>query len=544
MTIELQERDGRIRPTVEINPIGGINTDLPSTELENYVCPDANNVTFHKFNVNSRNGLSTLGTQTNLTGIPIGSWEYLRANQTRYLLVMTDDGFFRYKPADKTWVDLNGGDLLTINSNPTDFASGTYFPKGGNDMYIVTNRIDPIIKWEGSEAEDATVLEGLDVSEGDPVTIKANIVRTYMNYLLLLNVEEDGTRIPQRIRRSDIGNPEKFTGGTAGFQDVISRGASIRAAEMLREILYIYMENSIVALNWIGGTSVFRWTIVVPEVGIAAPRTVAEFGSFQIFLGDDSVYIFDGTQQLTSISDGAVNEGIIEAANSDALENAFAVVDKKYGLYSLYLPTGGDYWPRTKWTYDIGTRTWTKATYDGNIFGQNTDPNDNRSGFTSGTLYKEFTGLAWSDLEGTWEAQKWRWSSREVSKGAPRLALTHSGGETKGGVMLDTPISFDDVDTAVDTYFDTKDYQLGDNTYINQIEFEAVGASLDILYSINEGNSFIDLETVELSQTAFQRYTVDVDVLAERIRFRFRNNTATEGYSLRKFRMWAMPRLS
>jgi hypothetical protein len=542
MTIELIERRGNIKPTVEINPIGGINTDLPSTELENFVSPNSQNVTFHKYTVDSRNGLKVLGDQDNLTGIPTGIWEYIRANQTRYLLVLTTDGFFRYKPATGTWEDLNADDLLTISSNPTDFATGTYFPQGGDDMYIVTNQVDPIMKWEGSESSDAEVLGGLSTGAGDPITIKADIVRTYMDYLILLNTEEDGTRIAQRVRWSDTGKPEVFTGGTSGFSDIISKGAGIKASEMLREILYIYMENSIVAFNWIGGTSVFRWTITVPETGLAASRTVAEFGDFHIFLGYDSVYMFDGTQRLMSISDGRVNEGIINAVNYDNIENAFAVVDKKFGLYSLYLPSGGAYWPLTRWTYDISTQTWAKSEFASTLSGTREDADGNRSGIIGGVLYREFTGEAWEDLVGTWEAQDWRWDSRAIQKDAPRLALTHSGG-TKGGVFIDSPLTFNDTTLRVDSFIETKDFQIGDNTRVTQLDFEAVGYSLDIAYSIDEGKNWVNVETVELNQVTMQRYSVFFDVLSERVRFRFRNNTISEGFSLRKFRFWAIPRL-
>ncbi len=543
MAIEVVERArGRAKPTPEILPIGGINTDVPPTELRESESPDALNVIFHKFGARTRGGLSELGALTNITGIPVGIWEFVTLTQERYLLVLTTNGIFRYIPATETWEDLNG-DALSISGNATDFASGAFFPLGGDSLFAMTNGIDPIIKYTGSG--NVALLGGVASPE-----YKCKIIRNYMDFALLINITSDaGTAIPQRIMWSDIGDPEKYDDGLNGFHDIISNGTEIKAAEMLRGILYIYMENSIVAFNHVGGRSVFRWNITVPETGISGKRTVAEFGNFQIFLGDDNVYIFDGTQHLRPITEDRIGRGLIESINYDNADNAFSIVDKKYGLYSLLVPEGNEYWPLTRWTYDINADNWSKhkyANYAGIL-----DEDGKAAGFLGGTLYRRFEGLRWSDLVGTWLDQEWRWSDRDVAKGAPRMALITSGDATAnrtgsvagGDVLVEDATAEDDNGTKIESYWHTKDFQIGDDTFYSQIEFEAIGDTVDIDYSTDEGATWTALETVTLSNTTYVRYTVDVNVLAERLRFRFRNNVSGEFFDLRKYRFWPIPRL-
>ena len=543
MAIEVVERiRGRAKPTPEILPIGGINTDVPPTELRESESPDALNVLFHRFGARTRGGLKELGTLTNITGIPVGIFEFVTLTQLRFLLLFTTTSVFSYISASDSWQDLNG-DSLAISGGATNFASGAFFPQGGDSLFAMTNGIDPIIKYTGTG--NIALLGGVASPE-----LKCKIIRNYMDFFLLINMTSvAGTAIPQRVYWSNVGKPEQYIDGLAGFTDIISNGTEIKAAEMLRGILYLYMEDSIVALNWVGGQSTFRWGITVPETGLAGKRTVAEFGSFQIFLGSDNVYIFDGTQYLRPITEDVIGRGLVESINYDNIDNAFSIVDKKFGLYSLFVPEGTEYWPLTRWTYDINAKNWTKYRYRN--YEDELDADGNAAGFLGGTLYRRFEGLRWVDLVGTWLDQTWRWSDRDVAKSAPRVALITSGdadadrtGSVTGGdVLVEDVTAADDNGAKIESYWQTKDFQIGDNTFYSQIEFEAIGDTVDIDYSTDEGKTWTVLETVTLSNSSYVRYTVDVDVLAERLRFRFRNNVSGEFFDLRKYRFWPVPRL-
>ncbi len=542
MAIELIEKvNSRSQPTIEILPIGGVNTDMPSTELSVTESPRSKNIMFHKIGARVRPGLNEVDALTNITGIPVGIWEYITLSQARYLMLLTTNGVFHYSSAQESWIDINVGPVVTIDALATDFGEGAFFPQGGDDLFIMTNGLDPIIKWNADG--NVALLEGLDSP-----AITAKYVRSYMDYFLLLNCQVAGTNIPQRVIWSDLAKPEVYSGGHAGQYDILSKGTEIKAHQMLRGILYIYMENSIVSFNWVGGTDVFRWQIVVPETGLAGKRTIAEFGDFQIFLGWDNVYIFDGTQHLQPITQNVVGRGMIESINYENIDNAFAIVDKKFGLYSLFLPEGGDYWPRTRWVYDIANRTWAKYRYE--LYDRVLDADGKAAGFNGGGLYKEFRDVRWVDLVGTWREQNWRWSDRDVRKDAPRIALTTSGdatadrtGDVTGGdVLVETILALDDNGTTIDGSYETKDFQVGDNTRFTAVEFDAIGDSIDLSYSTDEGATWTLIGTTELNNVTYRRYKVFVDFLVERCRFRFRNNTNGEFFDLRKWRFWAIPR--
>ncbi len=542
MAIELIEKpNSRSQPTAEILPLGGINTDIPSTELSVTESPRSKNMMFHKFGASIRPGLAEIGALTNITGIPMGIWDYVTLSQERYLVLLTTNGVFSYNSITETWTDINVGPAVTIAADSTYFGNGAFFPQGGDDLFAMTNGLDPIFKWNGTG--NVGLLGGL-ASPG----ITAKFLRSYMDYFLLLNCQVDGTDIPQRIIWSDIADPEVYSGGHAGQYDILSKGTEIKAHEMLRGILYIYMENSIVSFNWVGGRDVFRWQIVVPETGLAGKRTIAEFGDFQMFLGWDNVYIFDGTQHLQPITQNIVGRGLIESINYENIDNAFSIVDKKFGLYSLFVPEGSDYWPRSRWVYGIANRTWAKYRYE--LYDDIEDADGKLAGFTGGGLYKSFRGYRWSDLTANWEDLLWRWSDRDVGKGAPRIALITSGDATAdrtgsvtgGDVLVETILAADDNGTTIDGSYETKDFQVGDNTRVTAVEFDAIGDSIDLSYSTDEGATWTLIGTIELDDVTYQRYKVFIDFFAERFRFRFRNNTDGEFFDLRKWRFWAIAR--
>jgi len=526
MAIELIEQQGsRAQPTQELFPVGGLNVDLPSTELNEAESPSLKNIMFHRYSARSRPGLSLMGSNgLPVTGIPVGLFSYTKLDQTRYFVLMTTSELYKFDSVGQTWSSIKGS--VDISCISTDFASAAFFPTTTTDTLIMTNGSDVIIKWNGSGNAAALTCP-----------YKAKIVSPYRDYLLLINCEVSGTWIPQRVIWGDIGQPEVFTGGTSGQYDIISGGSNLIAAEKLRGVVYLYTEESIVSFWWVGGQQVFRWEEVVPGIGLAGKRTVGDFGDFHILLGWENVLLFDGTQHLQRLADGKVQEDLIGNINYDYIDNAFSIVDRKLGMYSLFVPEGSSQWPTARWVYNHRQGLWTRYDYD--LFYSLLDDNDETAGFCVPAHYKDFTGLTWEQAEGAWTA--WtarRWRDRDVSKDAPRIAFASN---TKN-VYEESEIALDDAGTAIDNDYQTKDFQVGSYTRTIKLEFEAIGTTVDISYSTDEGNSWTSLETVTLDAADYNRYEVFLDTFGSRLRFRFRNISTTGWFELRKYRFWAIPR--
>jgi len=119
----------------------------------------------------------------------------------------------------------------------------------------------------------------------------------------------------------------------------------------------------------------------------------------------------------------------------------------------------------------------------------------------------------------------------------PRIIL----GDTDGYIYKMSSTKSDDAGTGITNYWDSKDFVLGEEykTRYNRfraIEFDAKGDSLEVLYSIDSGESWNYIDEQVLTES-YEWHTLWFDDSARKIRFRFRNKNTNESFSLRTFKI-------
>jgi hypothetical protein len=157
-----------------------------------------------------------------------------------------------------------------------------------------------------------------DVNNSEAVTpSKCTILTHFKNFFIALNMKEDivgaGTFLEYKtkIRWSDTIDPQvSFTddltapvwyendpSSLSGFTFLPDETDSITAASPLGDRLMIYTLNSCYSMYYTGDTFVFRIQTVFKDEGALNDKCVTNFGNKQFVVGNNDVYIHDGSSK-------------------------------------------------------------------------------------------------------------------------------------------------------------------------------------------------------------------------------------------------------
>lgn len=217
-------------------------------------------------------------------------------------------------------------------------------------LLVVTNGVDTPKKWNGSG-----YMEDLG---GSP-----NISR-YCGYFGSVGFEhlylgwtiDGGNDQPFTLEMSNAGNPEAYGDGL--YYDLLNTNDEIVGMKSLGQNIIIYKTESISVAFPTGSADdplQFKQNHI-NGIGTPTIRTVADFGNFHIFMGNDNVYKFDG-MQIIPIGTEVVNT-MLHELNPGMAHRAFSLAMRNKHLYLLFIPTSADY-PNKVYVYNYLDSTWT-----------------------------------------------------------------------------------------------------------------------------------------------------------------------------------------
>lgn len=204
--------------------------------------------------------------------------------------------------------------------------SGTTEPEWSKDM--VTEVADNTTTWVACGSIE---LEG---QSGDNVTLKAQCVELFKGFLFVANTIEGNMECPTRLRWSQYQNPRLWHNnedgsGLAGYVDVDDTDGRIMALKRIGDVLYVYKENSIIALTYTGDSdTVFSKEVVTTKAGLIAPEAIVELPHMNIFIGEDDIYVFDGNT-CTGIGESINKWFFTKFLNKALVERVFGFYDEK-----------------------------------------------------------------------------------------------------------------------------------------------------------------------------------------------------------------------
>ena len=191
---------------------------------------------------------------------------------------------------------------------------------------------------------------------GDWVTThSAAVVRSYLDYVLMLNVTKGTTEYPTMVKWSnpveyssvvssvnwDPSNPNFIAGEniigemTSGLRDGCTLGTNF----------ILYSQDQVWLMEYTGSSFVFNFRRLFPNGGIFNTNCVVEIEGKHFVFGEDDLYVHDGVSKQ-SISDGKVRRAVYSALNRSKRSAAFVMHDSVSNLIYFCYNTLSD---EVKW---------------------------------------------------------------------------------------------------------------------------------------------------------------------------------------------------
>ena len=395
-----------------------------------------------------------------------------------------------------------------------------------NDTFIITNGVDqPQKLTETGGALNTAVDLTTALSTGSITT--AESVFSFKDHLFLINNTENAAACPQRVTWTNIGTIEDFTGGTSGYQDLMDDESWVVSAEILAENEYIiYKERAIVKMVWVGGHTPFRFRTMVTGAGLIGADAITNIGGEHLVFGPDVIYGYTGDTEI-SVLDDLVRDALYDVLDKTYQGRSLLLYVEEDGELQIWIPTGTAY-PDDIWCYDVNKKIWYRKDRTMTGFG----------------YYSAQASFTIGDLEGTIGEQNWRFGDALIKSNAPITLV----GDHNGKVYQLDKTTLNNDGSAITNEFQTPDFVLPDSPeYMNmfmrtsQLIFEAYGQSVDTSYSTDGGASWGKSVTHTLTGS-WEVYQHDFDVTPRKIRFKFKNETASSGFNIRYYGFYWMPR--
>ena len=185
-----------------------------------------------------------------------------------------------YQLASGTFTSRKG----SLTGGEADFFTFTQF---GNYI-IASNGVDqPQYYLMGTSTNFANLSA---IATGNPVFRVSGVVR---DFLVTGNI----TNATNRIQWSGINDITTWTAGTSqsDSQDLPGSGGQVVAITS-GEVGYVFRQNQIIRMDYVGGATVFRLSVISPNRGAVYGRTVCQDNRQIFFYADDGFYQINGDQ--------------------------------------------------------------------------------------------------------------------------------------------------------------------------------------------------------------------------------------------------------
>ena len=509
-----------------------------------------------EFNFVNKNGVAILVLITNLTfykynaATNVTEWQYVSdgtsttlssgASATDVIISVVDASSFSAndfiglaldngKQHQTTIASIATNDITIDDAVPSAAASGKELVKavvlagnvdigvsvvnypGVDEMYF-TNGADTPKKYDGSTCIDILNLPGS--------TFIAKLVAIFNNHILLMHTTEDGTAFPQRVRRSDTGDPTEWVTGNAGFNDLLDNSDFIVATEELGAYQIVYKERSTVRIEWINQVGrLFDFKTTLNEDGALSALSVAKLSDRHIVFGNRSVFEYDGGFDLNVIDDDIREKlyGVDREIASANVSRSFAFYVEEFDEAWFFYPSSNSAKPdrmvRVKGVVE-GKPRWASRLYS-----------------------KEFEGFGlsvvgvsktWNDLVGDWTQQTGSWISGGGEVDSPTIMLCGSNPTLQVYEYDFIQVQDDGTDIAV--LVETKDFYVPNRLLrFDRFEYSVKGTNVKLSYSTDRGLTWILLKTSSPG-SSYARQRVFKQFVVRRVRFKF--EAAVAGFGL------------
>ncbi len=560
------------------NFVRGLNVSTRPDSVRDGNLLMADNIRFEKHRVITDNGFIKLGQV--IRGNPRREFNFVKKDGTSAIVLITDLTFYKYNSTSSVleWQYISDGTSTTLSSGadtpdviisavdassftandfvgltldngkqhqttiasisvnditlddavPSPAASGKTLVKavvlagntdigvsvvnypGVDEMYFC-NGADTPKKFDGSTCIDILNLPGS--------TFVARLVAIFNNHILLMHTTEDGTVFPQRVRRSDTGDPTEWVTGNAGFNDLLDKSDFIIATEELGAYQIVYKERSTVRIEFINQTGrLFNFITTLNEDGALSTLSVAKLADRHIVFGNRSIYEYDG-----GFDNNVIDEDVREKLYGVDREISSTNVGRSFAFYVEELDEAWFFYP-------------TSASAKPNRMVRVKDPTGNPA-WASRKFTQSFEGfglsvitvsLTWNDEVGDWTQAIGSWLTGSGEVDSPTVVLCGSSPTLQ--VYEYDFVQTQDDGTDIAALVETKEFYVPNRLLrFDRFEYSVKGTNVKFSFSVDEGATWNLLKTSSPG-ASYARQRVFKQFVSRTVRFKF--EAAAAGFGL------------
>lgn len=304
---------------------------------------------------------------------------------------------------------------------------------------ILNNGTDVPQFWAGGSI--ATKLAALT---NWPATTRAKVIRNFGAYLIALNVTVNATVYPHLVKWSseatDPGTLPASWDETDATQDAgeydlpdVESGVLVEGRQLGTK-MFLYKNQSIWQMRFIGGRAVFAIDQFSDANGILAPRCVTTTGDGRkhVVATMDDIVIHDGVSAPVSILEEKMRKAVFENLDPTNYANSFMFRDLVNSNVIFAYPQLGDVEPSRGVVFNYRNGALTECDID-------------FCNASSGSLLESSDAETWASAVGTWDSDTSPWNSfsrRELLLCDKANSKFHrwNVGYTRNGVSYETTL--------------------------------------------------------------------------------------------------------
>lgn len=497
-----------------IRPLSGLDYSLPSAALPDQAATVISNLHFDKGLLARRPGYSGIGTVD--TYAVTGVAEFRKTDGTRVAVRLTGGGantgnLWQWTAGNWAKVPFTG----TVNDT-LDGTAGDQFSmviaEGNN--FIFSQGVNNIMNWAGGSTFGELITSGQNHS--------ARYLAAFADRIISAYTVESSVTYPTRIRWSTTSSLAAWTGAGSGINDFDQTADPITNLGVLLDSLVVYKENNI----WMGQrtgdvNNPFYFIRVVNGQGLLLPFCVIDIGIGHLIVGEDDIWIFNGTPALEPFG-GKMRREFYKVLNRDAARAACGTFINETKEIVLFIPEGTATTNTGAWVLNLDNGEWTRYSLAHTVTAVGQAPYIDAADTTT-----------WDQEVGTWDEATDTWDAGATTKVQERFGV--SGGD----VMGFSANSLSDDGTAIVCQWESKDFDFELPFRVKQVlrvmvgYISTTGVNLTVSVSVDEGITWTDqAQTLTATGLATGRKYFDFTVSGQKARVKVYSSSATQTFQI------------
>ena len=170
----------------------------------------------------------------------------------------------------------------SLTGESDDFWTFTQF----GEYVIASNGVDAVQYYLMGTSTNFADLTAIQTAGTCPVFRVSGVIR---DFLVVGNI----VGATNRIQWSGINDISVWTGKQSDYQDLPGSGGKVVAVTS-GEVGYVFRQNQIIRMDYVGGATVFRLSVISPNRGAMYGKTVTQDNRRVFFYADDGFYEIQG----------------------------------------------------------------------------------------------------------------------------------------------------------------------------------------------------------------------------------------------------------